>query len=129
MEQIDELKSNLKKAEFKNYLTQNDLLETKSLLESSDRLRAGTEADLQTAAVDIDKLTGNLNSLLASNKNLESARSCLEAKVDDALAEVKKAEERAKRAYDDAARLAEELRQEQVCILFSNSIIIYSFPT
>merc|ERR1712096_438435 len=66
------------------------------------------------------ELTDRVNNLSAQNSALSSARRKLEteneqmrAELDEALSEVKGADERAKKAVADAGRMSEELRQQQ----------------
>ena len=54
-----------------------------------------------------------MTGLTLANRNLELARIQLQADLDDVSGEAKSSEEKARRACDDAARIAEELRQEQ----------------
>jgi len=51
--------------------------------------------------------------LNATKRKLEAELQALHAELDDSLNELKKLDEQAKKAMSDAARLAEELRQEQ----------------
>merc|ERR1712168_738605 len=69
---------------------------------------------------DVEMQPDRVNNLSAQNSALSSARRKLEteneqmrAELDEALSEVKGADERAKKAVADAGRMAEELRQEQ----------------
>jgi hypothetical protein len=57
--------------------------------------------------------TSNAN-LAAQKRKLESDATAIQADLDEAVSELKNSEERAKKASADAARLAEELRHEQV---------------
>ena len=52
---------------------------------------------------------------------VESMIHTLHAEIDDALGQAKNSEEKAKRAMIDAARLSDELRAEQVCLMCSAS--------
>ena len=66
----------------------------------------------------------------AQKRKLESDIASMQADLDEAIAELKNSEERVKKASADAARLAEELRQEQVTSLtYSNMnlVVLFSF--
>ena len=54
----------------------------------------------------------------AQKRKLESDIAAMQSDLDEAIAELKNSEERVKKASADAARLAEELRQEQVRLMF-----------
>ena len=54
--------------------------------------------------------------MAAQKRKLEGDLAALQADLDEAIAELKNSEERVKKASADAARLAEELRAEQVLI-------------
>ena len=61
----------------------------------------------------IESMNITMTSLTEKNTSAEKLKLSLHADIDDAHAEVRCAEERVRRATDDAARLAEELRAEQ----------------
>ena len=54
----------------------------------------------------------------AQKRKLESDIAAMQSDLDEAIAELKNSEERVKKASADASRLAEELRQEQVRLMF-----------
>lgn len=90
-----------------------ELRDTRRLLEAADRAKVSVENDLHEASVHINEMTVSLASLTVANKNLEATRMTLQGELDDVSSEAKNSEEKARRACDDAARIAEELRQEQ----------------
>jgi septal ring factor EnvC (AmiA/AmiB activator) len=55
----------------------------------------------------------------AQKRKLESDIAAMQSDLDEAIAELKNSEERVKKASADAARLAEELRQEQVANVYN----------
>merc|ERR1719461_272133 len=90
-----------------------ELEESRSLLDSADRGKKQTEMELAEARMAVNDMTA-INSKVASEKRAcESAVHSMHAEIDDALAQAKGSEEKAKRAMVDAARLADELRAEQ----------------
>merc|ERR1719233_901050 len=76
---------------------QNGLEEARALLETADRQRRSAEQEL----ADTNKTLADLNNV---NQNITAAKRKLEAEL---------TEDKAARAMVDAARLADELRQEQ----------------
>merc|ERR1712227_444453 len=92
---------------------QGELEEARALLDSADRGKKQADMELVEARGSVNDMT-TINSKAASDKRrMESAVHTLHAEIDDALAQAKGSEEKAKRAMVDAARLADELRAEQ----------------
>merc|ERR1711936_985585 len=92
---------------------QGELEEARSLLDSADRGKRQTEAELSEARHGVNDMT-TINSKAGSDKRrLESAIHTMHAEIDDMLHQAKNSEEKAKKAMVDAARLADELRAEQ----------------
>merc|ERR1712211_177150 len=92
---------------------QAELEESRALLDSADRGKKAADMELVEARGSVNDMT-TINSKAASDKRrMESAVHTLHAEIDDALAQAKGSEEKAKRAMVDAARLADELRAEQ----------------
>merc|ERR1711983_35592 len=90
-----------------------ELEESNALLDSASRGKKQADAELVEARGSVNDMT-TINSKAASDKRrMESAVHTLHAEIDDALAQAKGSEEKAKRAMVDAARLADELRAEQ----------------
>merc|ERR1712223_1163272 len=90
-----------------------EMEEARSLLDSAERGKRQTEAELSESRSAVNEMT-SINSKAASDKRaVESAVHTLHAEIDDMLAQAKGSEEKAKRAMVDAARLADELRTEQ----------------
>merc|ERR1711978_336135 len=90
-----------------------ELEESRALLDSADRGKRQTEAELVEARVAVNDMS-TINTKAASEKrHLESAVHTVHAEIDDMLHQAKGSEEKAKKAMVDAARLADELRAEQ----------------
>merc|ERR1719510_568385 len=92
---------------------QDEMEEARALLDSAERGKRQTEAELTEARMAVNEMN-NVNSRAAADKRrLEGAVHTLQAEIDDMLHQAKGSEEKAKKAMVDAARLAEELRAEQ----------------
>lgn len=81
--------------------------------EAAERARRAAEADLIELREAVNDLSNQVNSLSGLKRKLEGELQALHAELDETLTELKNADELAKKASADAARLAEELRQEQ----------------
>merc|ERR1712073_37202 len=90
-----------------------ELEESNALLDSASRGKKQADAELVAARGSINDMTAINGKAAADKRKLESAVHTLHAEIDDALAQAKGSEEKAKRAMVDAARLADELRAEQ----------------
>merc|ERR1712228_12087 len=90
-----------------------EMEEARSLLNSAERGKCQTEAELSESRHGVNDMT-TINSKAGSDKRrLESAIHTMHAEIDDMLQQAKNSEEKAKKAMVDAARLADELRAEQ----------------
>merc|ERR1712098_234181 len=90
-----------------------EMEEARSLLDSAERGKRQTEAELSEARNAVQDMT-TINSKAGSDKRrLESAIHTMHAEIDDMLHQAKNSEEKSKKAMVDAARLADELRAEQ----------------
>merc|ERR1711872_663174 len=90
-----------------------EMEEARSLLDSAERGKRQTEAELAESRNAVNEMT-SINSKAASDKrSLEGAVHTMHAEIDDMLQQAKNSEEKAKKAMVDAARLADELRAEQ----------------
>merc|ERR1712002_793906 len=90
-----------------------EMEEARSLLDSAERGKRQTEAELAESRNAVQEMT-TINSKAASDKRtLEGAVHTMHAEIDDMLHQAKNSEEKAKKAMVDAARLADELRAEQ----------------
>merc|ERR1711972_547079 len=90
-----------------------ELEESNALLDSASRGKKQADAELVAARGSVNDMTAVNGKAAADKRKLESAVHTLHAEIDDALAQAKGSEEKAKRAMVDAARLADELRAEQ----------------
>merc|ERR1712198_248689 len=96
-----------------------EMEEARSLLDSAERGKRQTEAELGEARTAVNEMS-SINSRASGEKRaVEGAVHTLHAEIDDMLHQAKNSEEKAKKAMVDAARLADELRAEQdhVCTL------------
>merc|ERR1719427_5142 len=90
-----------------------EMEEARSLLDSAERGKRQTEAELSESRGAVNEMT-SINSRAASDKRaVEGAVHTMHAEIDDMLQQAKNSEEKAKKAMVDAARLADELRAEQ----------------
>ncbi len=94
-----------------------ELEEIRSGLEQAERSRKAAEHDLHDAADRIGDLSTSNANLNAQKRKIENDVVAMQSDLDEAISELKSSEERVKKASSDAARLAEELRHEQVCFL------------
>jgi len=90
-----------------------ELEEMRAQLEAAERARKSAEAELQEAGDRVSELTMANASLTAGKRKLETDIQAMQTDLEDQASELKVAEEHAKKAMADAARIAEELRQEQ----------------
>merc|ERR1719480_664501 len=92
---------------------QGEMEEARALLDSADRGKRQTEAELGDARTAVNEM-GSINSRASGDKRrVEGALHTMQAEIDDLLHQAKNSEEKAKKAMVDAPRLADELRSEQ----------------
>jgi len=94
-----------------------ELEESRALLDSADRGKKQAEMELAEARSAVNDMTAINSRANAEKRHLESAIHTMHAEIDDVLHQAKNSEEKAKKAMIDAARLADELRHEQVKII------------
>merc|ERR1712226_325842 len=94
---------------------QNALEEARTLLEQADRSRRMTEQELSDTNEQLSDLTCTNQAIAGAKRKLESEMQTLHADMDEMASEARLSEEKAKKAMVDAARLADELRNEQEC--------------
>jgi len=111
--QRDEAREIAASAERRANLIVGELEELRTALEQAERARKAAENELHDAADRISELSTMNANLSSQRRQLESTVAAMQADLDEAVAELKNSEERSKKAGADAARLAEELRQEQ----------------
>merc|ERR1712107_615319 len=92
---------------------QNALEEARTLLEQSDRGRRMTEQELSDTNEQLSDLTCTNQAISGAKRKLESEMQTLHTDLDEMGSEAHLSEDKAKRAMVDAARLADELRNEQ----------------
>merc|ERR1712223_2188714 len=99
----------------KRYQTQ--LRETIQAFEDEARSKAQIVEQLQNDIADSRAAVNNMQTInardMTGKRQLESSIHTLQAEVDGMLVAAKNAEDKAKKAMVDAARLADELRAEQ----------------
>merc|ERR1740128_1440649 len=109
----DAAKDYMLNAERRAHSAQNAVEETKTMLEQADRSRKQAEQDLCDTNEQLADLTCQNQGLSSAKRKLESDLTDLKGEGDEANAESKCAEDRARKFMLDAAKLAEELRSEQ----------------
>merc|ERR1719297_214535 len=90
-----------------------EMEEARSLLDSADRGKRQTEAELGEARNAVNEMTAINTRANSDKRRLEGNVHTMQAEIDDMLHAAKASEEKAKKAMVDAARLADELRAEQ----------------
>merc|ERR1712083_1015851 len=85
----------------------------RTLLEQSDRARRITEQELSDTNEQLSELTCTNQAIAGAKRKLESEIQTLHGDLDEMSTEASLSEEKAKKAMVDAARLADELRNEQ----------------
>lgn len=113
LQKITELNGEIAASDFRANAALVEARDTKRLLEAAEKAKAALENDLHEASIHINEMTVSLASATMANRSLEATRLQLQGELDDVSSEAKNSEEKARRACDDAARIAEELRQEQ----------------
>merc|ERR1712113_883691 len=92
---------------------QNALEEARTLLEQSDRARRVTEQELSDTNEQLSEQTCTNQAIAGAKRKLESEMQTLHGDLDEMVSEAGLSEDKAKKAMVDAARLADELRNEQ----------------
>jgi len=109
----DVARENLVNAERKANAYQNALEESRTMLEQADRARRSAEQELTDCHETISDLTVQNQSLSAMKRKIDQELDNLRQDIDEMRNEAMLADEKAKRSMLDAAKLAEELRNEQ----------------
>merc|ERR1712039_137086 len=91
----------------------NQLEETKTQLEHADRQRRGAEQELSDVMEQLSDCTLQNQALQTAKRKLDPEMQTLQADLEEMICESRIAEDKAKKAMIDAARLADELRGEQ----------------
>jgi len=99
--------------ERKAHTIQNALEEARTLLEQADRSRRQTEQELSDTNEQLSELTCQNQAIAGAKRKLESEIQTLHGEMDEMSSEAALSDDKAKKAMIDAARLADELRNEQ----------------
>ncbi|VDL76370.1 unnamed protein product [Nippostrongylus brasiliensis] len=111
--QKDEVREQFLNSEKRNAILQTEKEELSQMAEAAERARRNAEADCIELREHNNDLSSQLNGITAVKRKLEGELQAMHSELDETLAELKNADEMGKKASADAARLAEELRQEQ----------------
>merc|ERR1711881_838803 len=90
-----------------------ELEESKALMDSSERAKRQLEMEIADGRNAVNNMQVINGRDMTAKRGLEGAIHTIQAEVDAMLGAAKNAEEKAKKAMVDAARLADELRAEQ----------------
>ncbi|KAK5974009.1 Myosin heavy chain [Trichostrongylus colubriformis] len=111
--QKDEIREQFLSSEKRNAILQAEKEELSQMAEAAERARRNAEGDCIELREQNNDLSSQLNGITAVKRKLEGELQAMHAELDETLAELKNVDEMGKKAAADAARLAEELRQEQ----------------
>merc|ERR1712002_1031116 len=109
----DKAREQLIQSERRAHAVRNELEETKTQLEHADRQRRCAEQELSDVMEQVADATLQNQALQSSKRKLDSEMQTMHADLEEMLNESRIAEEKAKKAMIDAARLADELCAEQ----------------
>merc|ERR1712168_739895 len=109
----DKSREELILSERRSHAIKNELEETKTQLKHADRQRRGAEQELSDVMEQLSDCTLQNQTLQSTKRKLDSEMQTLHADLEEMLGESRIADEKAKKAMIDAARLADELRNEQ----------------
>lgn len=94
-------------------MLQSEKEEVSVSIDQSERARRQAEGTAKEHREAVGELSAENSSLIALKRKAETELQSLSAELDECLTELKTVDDRNKKAMADAARLAEELRQEQ----------------
>merc|ERR1712051_442206 len=100
-------------AERKANALNGEMEESRALLDSSERANRQLTQEIADARMAVTEMQSINSRDTAVKRNLEGSIHTIQAEIDGMLLAAKNAEEKAKKAMIDAARLADELRAEQ----------------
>ncbi|CAJ0961850.1 unnamed protein product, partial [Mesorhabditis belari] len=109
----EELKDQAHIAERRAQILQSEKEDLVNAYEQAERARRQIELETHEIKESATSLAATNAALTAHKRKLEGEIQQLQSEVTEALGELKDADDRQKKAIQDAARLAEELRQEQ----------------
>merc|ERR1719483_84491 len=92
---------------------QGEMEEACALLDSAERGKRQTEAELAESRNAVNEMTAINTKASAEKRSIEGEVHTMHAEIDQILQSAKNSEGKAKKAMVDAARLADELRSEQ----------------
>jgi len=115
--QRDEAREAGLEAERKWAVAVEEMEGVRSALEVSERARRLAEGELHEAADKIAELSAVNAALVGVKRKMEMDEVALAGDLEEAVVELKLSEERVRKASDDASRLSEELRNEQVGLI------------
>merc|ERR1719270_1614372 len=107
------VRDNLLSNERKANSAQNALEEARTLLEQSDMGRRVSEQELSDTNEQLSEQTCTNQAIAGAKRKLESEMQTLHGDLDEMVSEAALSDDKAKKAMVDAARLADELRNEQ----------------
>ena len=110
---VADAKEQWQSAERRNNLLAGEVEEMHTQIESLERARKAAEAELHESCDRVSELTASNTTLASAKRKLENDCQAMQVDLEDQSHELRAAEEAAKKAMADAARMAEELRQEQ----------------
>ncbi|XP_041073384.1 myosin-4-like [Carcharodon carcharias] len=108
-----DLKEQLAMVERRSGLQQAEIEEMRAAMEQSDRSRKLAEQELIDVTERVQLLHAQNTSLINTKKKLDADLNHLQTEMEDTIQESRNAEEKAKKAFTDAAMMAEELKKEQ----------------
>uniref|UniRef100_A0A914CDF9 Myosin heavy chain n=1 Tax=Acrobeloides nanus TaxID=290746 RepID=A0A914CDF9_9BILA len=109
----DELRDQYLNAEKRCQILDQEKDDLQRQLDEAERVRRQAELDATDLRDQLNELTVEVNALNGAKRKLEGEIQAIHADLDETLNEYRASEERSKKAMADAARLADELRQEQ----------------
>ncbi|CAJ0585954.1 unnamed protein product, partial [Mesorhabditis spiculigera] len=109
----DELNEQLLAAEKRNQQLQAEKDQLAQALDAAERARRQAEQEAIELREQVNDLSNQVAALMNTKRKLEAELQAVHLDLDEALSQLKLAQENLLKAQSDAARLAEELRQEQ----------------
>ena len=90
-----------------------ELDEVRTSLEQTERTRRAIQSDHADAMERLSELQSSTTGFAATKRKLEADITAMQGDLEEAANEMRAKDEQTKKAMSDAARLADELRQEQ----------------
>jgi len=109
----DEARDAFQQSERRANVLTSEIDELRTQLEAAERARKAAEGELHEAADRVNEMGTTAGLLTGQKRKLETDIQAMQTDLEEQASELKAAGETAKKAMSDAARLAEELRQEQ----------------